>query len=204
MSDRLNNQDYIVNGFRFEDYNDYLDALNEKKGIKYLDEQIDLNDTAKLLKMYKELHEKKVFRTQIGIEYMRKIRSTLRHQIGSDDGIPFVEIAASGRNEASKEPVPSQTPSAKTSLKDAKLTAENTKLKKQRRTSIIINIILAVVIIVMFIIASTTSNANVINYERKLQDKYSTWQTQLNEKELQLNQKERELNEKAKELGGGF
>ena len=40
----------------------------------------------------------------------------------------------------------------------------------------IVNIVLVVVIAAMAVILKTSSTPTVIDYERKLQDKYATWQ----------------------------
>lgn len=195
------NSNYIVNGYHFESFADYQDALNEKKGIKYLDEQINLNDTDKLLKLYNDLHDKKVFRTPVGIEYMRMLRSTLRHQLGHDEGLRYVEVPAYA---AKNEKAPAQPqPTATANVDDSQLktlTAKVEKLTKYKKLSIFIIAVLIAVIIAMFVIAATSSNENILNYRYKIENEYSRWQTDLNKKDQELNQRERELDQREREL----
>lgn len=182
------NDEYVINGYRFESYEDYCDALNEKNGIKYLDEQIDLNDTEKLLAIYNDLHDRKVFRTTIGIEYMRMLRSTLRHKLGHDDGLRYVEVPASVRVLGDR--------SAKTSDNSqvSKLKDTVAKLTKQKKMFIVSIAVLAVVIVAMFIISATSSSTNIINYKHKIENEYASWQSELYKKEQELNEREYELN----------
>ena len=52
----------------------------------------------------------------------------------------------------------------------------------------------------MFFISKSSSNPTIIDYERKLQDKYASWESDLKEKEQELKDFEWEL----KELGVDF
>ena len=52
----------------------------------------------------------------------------------------------------------------------------------------------------MFFISKSSSNPTIIDYERKLQDKYASWESDLREKEQELKDFEWEL----KELGVDF
>ena len=47
--------------------------------------------------------------------------------------------------------------------------------------------------IFMFILANTSSNPNIINYERKIQDKYAKWAEELKDKENELRARENAL-----------
>ena len=43
-------------------------------------------------------------------------------------------------------------------------------------------------------ITSTSDNVNVLNYERKLRDKYSAWEIDLNEREQYIKEVEKKYN----------
>lgn len=68
---------YIVNGYCFENEDEYRKALKEKEGIKYLNSKIVFDDINKVTRLYEDLIDKDVFTTQIGIEYMRKLRTLI-------------------------------------------------------------------------------------------------------------------------------
>ncbi len=61
------------------------------------------------------------------------------------------------------------------------------------------NIILIILIIAMFVIAANSSAPNIVNYERVLTDKYSSWKEELMQKEEELRQRERELEQRESE-----
>lgn len=46
----------------------------------------------------------------------------------------------------------------------------------------------------MFIITKNSDSPNILNYERVIQDKYSSWQSELNEKEQELKELEWKIN----------
>ncbi|MDD6234310.1 MAG: hypothetical protein PUB17_03935 [Lachnospiraceae bacterium] len=171
---------YIVNGYCFESEEDYRKALKEKEGIKYLNSRIVFDDIEKVTRLYEDLIDKEVFTTQIGIEYMRKLRTLIIKKGGSKD-IPYAVIKSPGMDLAadnsskkkSKEPKESRVP-----------------FKDKFKTSLIINIVLVIVVAIMFAIALSSSNPNIINYERVLQDKYAGWAQELSSREEALRMQE--------------
>lgn len=185
MSNPNDNKPMIVDGFVFENPQDYKDAVNEKKGIKYLNRHLNLNDPQKTQQLYNEILSKKIFRTPVGIEYMNKLRTTLMQ---------------SGITSVSCIPVPDESSDDKKHIRDSreyrKLDGLYKKKCERLKTSIILNIILAVMIAAMFFISSTSNNPTILNYREKIEDQYSQWDTQLREKEKQLREREKALEQK--------
>ena len=70
MSDFEGIEAYVVNEYQFELREEYETALQEKKGVEYLDAQLDYGDTQKVLRTYNELIRKKIFYTPVGIDYL--------------------------------------------------------------------------------------------------------------------------------------
>ncbi len=182
---------YVVNGYQFETKEDYDAALKEKKGILYLNEQLDKNEPARILQLYNELIEKKLFITPVGIDFLKQLRAALLKAggISRNDVLPVYVPSKSSEDGAKND----RKMSARYEKDIKDLETGLLKQKNGKRTSIILNVVLAAVVVAMFIIASTTSNANIINYERVLQDKYASWAEDLKEKEQELNEKQREL-----------
>lgn len=169
---------YIVNGYCFENEDEYRKALKEKEGIKYLNSKIVFDDIDKVTRLYEDLIDKDVFTTQIGIEYMRKLRTLIVRKGGSND-IPYAVIKTVPDN------VPAGEPDRQKKHKEPKVP-----FKDKFRTSLIINIVLVIVVAIMFAIALSSSNPNIINYERVLQDKYAGWAQELSSREEALRMQE--------------
>ena len=181
---------YIVDGYQFTNQKDYDDAKNEKKGIKYITAQIDWNDSNRVRQLYCDLCEQKIFRTPIGIDFMKKMRANLTKSAEGDKPLPYVCVPSVNAEEYEKA-VKIETKKREDSIKE--MNRANSKLRGKLKTAVFLNILLVVVIIFMFILANTSSNPNIINYERKIQDKYAKWAEELKDKENELRARENAL-----------
>lgn len=188
---------YIVNGYQFESKEKYEQALSEKKGISYLNAQINLNDISKIKGLYEELIEKKLFITPVGIDYLRQLREILIKNGVDARSLPGIYVPE-GNKEQNEKLEKNLTRKYKSKINN--LEKELSVKNKRLRTSVILNIALVLVIVAIFIITLTSSNANILNYERVLQDKYSSWAEDLSEKEKELRSWERELEQKENNL----
>lgn len=191
-----NNNQYVVNGYKFADENDYKAALKEKEGIKYLNSQIDLNDIHKVIKLYYDIVEKNVFHTPIGIGYVKQLRAAIIKHGGSKD-LPYVNVPVYEKNNGASDASLQYIKAAADNRNKAK--ENNNKTKEKLRTSIIINVVLVLLVASMFFVTLSSSNPNIINYERALQDKYAGWAQELTEKEQELRRREEELNRREME-----
>ena len=90
---------------------------------------------------------------------------------------------------AYSKPVPVEADPVKKKKRNHRLS-----YKRKMINAVVINVILIIVIIAMFIISSNSKNLNIINYENRILDQYSSWEEELNERESQLNEREAELN----------
>lgn len=188
---------YIVNGYQFESKEKYEQALSEKKGISYLNAQINLNDISKIKGLYEELIEKKLFITPVGIDYLRQLREILIKNGVDARSLPGIYVPE-GNKEQNEKLEKNLTRKYKSKINN--LEKELSVKNKRLRTSVILNIALVLVIVAIFIITLTSSNANILNYERVLQDKYSSWAEDLSDKEKELRSWERELEQKENDL----
>lgn len=188
---------YIVNGYQFESKEKYEQALSEKKGISYLNAQINLNDISKIKGLYEELIEKKLFITPVGIDYLRQLREILIKNGVDARSLPGIYVPE-GNKEQNEKLEKNLTRKYKSKINN--LEKELSVKNKRLRTSVILNIALVLVIVAIFIITLTSSNANILNYERVLQDKYSSWAEDLSDKEKELRSWERELEQKENNL----
>ena len=73
------------------------------------------------------------------------------------------------------------------------LSIQVAKYKNNFMRIMIVNVFLVIALIAMFFILKTGSNSNIINYEVNVQNKYSSWQTELESKEAKLKEKRKNL-----------
>lgn len=193
MSDFEGIEAYVVNEYQFELREEYETALQEKKGVEYLDAQLDYGDTQKVLRTYNELIRKKIFYTPVGIDYLRRLRNVLvnSEEIAEDNIMPLYVPSGKKKDSAKVEKYISYKykESIGTMSNDLK------KTKTINRNLIAVNIVMLIIIVAMFIISYTSDSPNILNYERELQDKYAGWAENLKEKEDELRQREREIEE---------
>lgn len=65
--------------------------------------------------------------------------------------------------------------------------------REMLRFSLWANLALIIIVIGMFIITMMGENVNVINYRHKIENEYSIWQQELEERETVIKEKEAEL-----------
>lgn len=198
MATKTDSRIYIINSYQFETKEEYEQALQEKNGINYLNAQLDVNNIEKVYQLYTELVDKKIFITVIGIDYLKKLRGILlRDSRFSADNLRPIRITTV--NKQVKNRVEKYISSKyETEVRQHKKEKEG--IRNKLNTSIIINVVLVLMLIAMFFISKSSSNPTIIDYERKLQDKYASWESDLKEKEQELKDLEWEL----KELGVDF
>ena len=198
MATKTDSRIYIINSYQFETKEEYEQALQEKNGINYLNAQLDVNNIEKVYQLYTELVDKKIFITVVGIEYLKKLRGILlRDSRFSADTLRPIRITTV--NKQVKNRVEKYISSKyETEVRQHKKEKEG--IRNKLNTSIIINVVLVIMLIAMFFISKSSSNPTIIDYERKLQDKYASWESDLREKEQELKDLEWEL----KELGVDF
>lgn len=175
------NSAWVVDGFLFEDEDMLKEAKKEAEGVRYMKARVDLQYPDRVLQIYRRMIEQNMFQTQIGYAYLSELQDYLNTmpQISNDDVPPIpvhmtVRVSdASGTTEVLRE--------------------ENVKSRRAFRWSVVINFFAAAVILVMFAIAMSSSSPTVLNYENELQNKYASWEQELQEREAVLLEKERML-----------
>lgn len=58
------------------------------------------------------------------------------------------------------------------------------------------SLILLISVVSMMLLAATSDSVNILNYENKLIDKYSSWEQELEEREQAVKEQEQALEEK--------
>lgn len=182
-----NTHDYLAEGFVFDNYNDARQAQQEYKKIAYLERHMDYSTPENILAVYEKAIEDRVFKTPVGIVYLKRLQSYLLEEASIEpekiSPIPVFYTC---------EPVLRETDSpARQRIREPQ------KQKKRFPVlpfSIFLNLALITAVIAMFAVTLGSEHPNVFNYRRALTDQYASW-------EQELTQRERIVREKEKELG---
>ena len=75
----------------------------------------------------------------------------------------------------------------------ATFSGKNSQTEQKLKTSVFLNILLIAAIIALFVITINGENVNIINYRYKIENEYSQWQKQLEEREAAVRDRERAL-----------
>lgn len=180
-------QEFIAEGFSFASSNDAQLAVKERKKIEYLEAHMDYDKPENILTVYEKAIDDRVFKTPVGILYLKKIRDYLANQpdIDPDQLIP-VPVYSFLTQEIRETPVEVRPRvQAPASAKDKK--------RGSLRISVILNIALIITVIAMFLMALDSEQPNIINYRRAITNQYASWEQELTAREQAVREKEREL-----------
>lgn len=155
----------------------------EAEGIQYIMEKNDLSDIHIVLVLYNKLAERKLFQTQAGMQFLDELKDRL---VASDE-IDKKEIY--GYQMPDKQDM---ARSEQKSKKNKKPAGDNS-YKYKYYNSLVINMILVIAFLLFFYITTNSKNVNILNYENRLLDKYSAWESQLKERESLVTEREKNL-----------
>ncbi len=187
----------IVNGYAFFNEQDALLAESERKKVEYLHAHMELKDPDKIMAVYKKALDDRMFKTPIGVDFLREVQTFLIEQCDFPEGdVPAIPLYVEYDKELKEREVVNHR-----KIKGKKADGDD----KSKRVpfifvSVVLNIALLAAVIAMYIITMNSENPNILNYETNLINQYSSWDQELTEKEKELRSYERELNEMAEEL----
>lgn len=195
---------YNVNGLEFESEEEAKRAQKEVNSIKYIKQNIDIDDPKVAIKLYDKIINEKLLRTQIGIAFLKDLQEMLRANPGVDNKLikPIpMELLAEGDlavKEKKKELKAERERQKQERLEAKKRQMEDKKSYRRKfKISLGFNFILLVMVVGMFVITYLSgNNTNIVNYENELINKYENWEKQLDEREAMLDAREAELNNK--------
>lgn len=185
-----NSQPYNIEGYIFYTEKDARLAELERKKIEYLKEKMDYSKPDSILKVYDKAVSERVFKTPIGVEFLREMQDFLTKcpEIPNQDIQP-IPLFAIYDNEMREHPAPARN-RVKPSEKPAKKNSKGQVLG----ISIVLNIVLAIAVAAMFYITINSDQPNILNYEKAITNRYASWEQELTEREKAVREKERELN----------
>jgi hypothetical protein len=180
---------YTVGGYTFTDKKAADAAKEEFQAINKMSSKINTKDARQVYALYNSIIDKKLFSTMVGLNYLKELQQFLYicKEIPNNRIRPIpINNDVQSVLEGKREIIENQS-------EIRILKRERNMYKSRFTTSVIINLALVVVIIAMIIITLTSKNPNIINYETKLQDKYSAWQEQLQSEEASLKAREAQI-----------
>lgn len=177
-----------VEGFHFYTEKDAQLARTEKQRIEYLEERIDYSAPESILYVYEKSIHERLFRTPVGIGYLRKLRDFLLAQPEIDsERVADIPLYMAFDGELREQTSPARTRVAPSKKRD------RDKEKERFLISVILNVALVCTVIAMFVISFLSEQPNIVNYERALTSKYASWEQELTEREQVIRQRELEL-----------
>ena len=160
------------------------------------------------LEVYRKLTQEEVFETPVGIAFLKELRDYLLAQPEIQEELAPVQTQKMGAVLAGRQAGEMEMASlyddklrqAKErvrSMEQKKKQAEQNLNKKKNtlRFSLFFNLFLILVVVGMVSITLVDDNPNILNYEEKILDKYSAWETELDEREQDLKKREQSLKE---------
>lgn len=180
-------KNYTYQGFTFRSEAELAEAKKEAEVVAYIRGQADLSNVKTVVKLYNRLIEKGTLGTELGISFLKELRSR-----ALDSGV----VA-----ESSLEPLPE---AEKKEVKEPKTVSKDRKLmelyRERSKNLTYVVIILCVVIGVLFAIRLFGTASPFVDYEQKVLDEYAGWKEELTEKEEELHLWEEELSAWEKSL----
>lgn len=173
-----------VNGFVFGSPTDVELAKQELNTAKYIDNKISDKNATTVLAIYKAALEKKIFRTPIGYSYLHELQKKMIGMGIEQENIDPIPLYQIFNNSKIEEKAPRV------------VTVKKKKEPYERKNALltVVNFILILMIIVMFLISLSGKRPTVLNYRRAIENEYSSWKQELDEREMAIKEKERELN----------
>ena len=167
-----------VGDYLFKNSDDASLAEKEAEKVMRLEEKMGDADTELLYRLYNKSIEKHAFKTPIGYDFMRKLKSILEADENTPGEVLPIVLEQSFSGVEKVEP----------DVREKTNDTTNTKIGQNPLFlwSLVTNIVLIILVILMFWIVSTGDSPNVINYENAVINKYAEWEQELSERERLL------------------
>lgn len=197
---------YEAGGFVFRTKKEAELAQREIEGTKYLRQKLDMENPNAVFSIYQNLIEQDLFETPVGYCFLKELRDYLLMipAISNEEvlAIPIrypqtEEEEKKQKKEQKKEEQRKERQKEKEKAKDRKEQKKEGKNYKGRcQFFMVTSLILLISVVSMMLLAATSDNVNILNYENKLIDKYSSWEQELEEREQAVKEQEQALEEK--------
>lgn len=197
---------YEAGGFVFRTKKEAELAQREIEGTKYLRQKLDMENPNAVFSIYQNLIEQDLFETPVGYCFLKELRDyLLMIPAISNEEVLAIPIRYPQTEEEEKKQKKEQKKEEQ--RKERQREKEKAKNKKEQKKEgknykgrcqffMVTSLILLISVVYMMLLAATSDNVNILNYENKLIDKYSSWEQELEEREQAVKEQEQALEEK--------
>ena len=197
---------YEAGGFVFRTKKEAELAQREIEGTKYLRQKLDMENPNAVFSIYQNLIEQDLFETPVGYCFLKALRDyLLMIPAISNEEVLAIPIRYPQTEEEEKKQKKEQKKEEQ--RKERQREKEKAKNKKEQKKEgknykgrcqffMVTSLILLISVVSMMLLAATSDNVNILNYENKLIDKYSSWEQELEEREQAVKEQEQALEEK--------
>lgn len=197
---------YEAGGFIFRTKKEAELAQREIEGTKYLRQKLDMENPNAVFSIYQNLIEQDLFETPVGYCFLKELRDyLLMIPAISNEEVLAIPIRYPQTEEEEKKQKKEQKKEEQ--RKERQREKEKAKNKKEQKKEgknykgrcqffMVTSLILLISVVSMMLLAATSDNVNILNYENKLIDKYSSWEQELEEREQAVKEQEQALEEK--------
>ena len=191
-----NDSPVIVQGYAFFNEQDAVLAETERKKVEYLHTHLNTSDPEKVLAVYSKAISDRMFKTPIGIDFLREMQTYLVEQCDySIEDVPAIPLYVEYDKTLRDREV----------INHKKIAAKKKEKPKEKvpfiYISVVLNIALIAAVIAMFVITLKSDQPNILNYETAITNKYSYWEQELSEREQDLRNREKEIKQQVTDLG---
>ena len=192
---------YEAGGFVFRTKKEAELAQREIEGTKYLRQKLDMDPNA-VFSIYQNLIEQDLFETPVGYCFLKELRDYLLMipAISNEEVLAIPIRYPQTEEEEKKQKKEEQRKERQREKEKAKNKKEQKKEGKNYKGRcqffMVTSLILLISVVSMMLLAATSDSVNILNYENKLIDKYSSWEQELEEREQAVKEQEQALEEK--------
>ncbi len=193
---------YVLDGFFFEKEEIFEIAKKEDQAVKLLASKLRAATPEQVLKIYNQAIDQNLFRTPVGLFFLRRLQEYLRGQKNLDT-TTMHPIFIGNLGETHQEQRLRLEKERKETDYKLKVLVELDRKGYRRKFHIALYfcVVFLVMIAGMFMINHLSKdNINIVNYENQIIDKYEDWQISLEAQEQALKEREAELAKKEQEL----
>ena len=177
---------YESGGFVFRTKKEAELAQREIEGTKYLRQKLDMENPNAVFSIYQNLIEQDLFETPVGYCFLKELRDyLLMIPAISNEEVLAIPIRYPQTEEEEKKQKKEQKKEEQ--RKERQREKEKAKNKKEQKKEgknykgrcqffMVTSLILLISVVSMMLLAATSDNVNILNYENKLIDKYSSWE----------------------------
>lgn len=197
---------YEAGGFVFRTKKEAELAQREIEGTKYLRQKLDMENPNAVFSIYQNLIEQDLFETPVGYCFLKELRDYLLMipAISNEEVLAIPIRYPQTEKEEKKQKKEQKKEEQRKERQREKEKAKNKKEQKKEGQNykgrcqffMVTSLILLISVVSMMLLAATSDNVNILNYENKLIDKYSSWEQELEEREQAVKEQEQALEEK--------